>query len=190
MAFYGPKKINPLTKDTIYYSVPDNVFLDANFKTIVLDTVKYPVFLVGFIHTKFKDEGYKMGGLLDYTQYNPEKLNLITTFLISEIDSNLKPINLKKELKIKNKDVHELYLKKEKIDSITALFFKQKPIFVFDYSFALIDKQRHIRGYYDPNFVGEIKRMIQEYEHLKLRDEKANMIKKNTIKVGKNETKN
>jgi hypothetical protein len=180
MAFYGPRKFDAALNDTIYYTVPLNGFLDSTGREFIPDTINYPVFLIGFLNEKYRAEGYKLEGLLDYTQFNPNKLNLITTFLVSSSSAGNFPAR-KKELKISNKDLNELYIPAEKFDSINNLFFNGKPDHVFPYFFALIDKKRHIRGYYDPSFVSEMKRMIQEFEHLKLRDEKANLEKKMKI---------
>ncbi|MFY8185220.1 MAG: hypothetical protein ACOVLD_04055, partial [Bacteroidia bacterium] len=71
--------------------------------------------------------------------------------------------------------------KAEKYDSIRKIFFKQKPIHVFNYFAVLVDKDRHIRGYYDPTYISEVKRMIEEYKHLVLKDEHANMQDVNKI---------
>lgn len=65
---------------------------------------------------------------------------------------------------------------------LAQTYFNQKPVYVFDYFVALIDKQRHIRGYYDPTFNAEVKRMIDDYKHLKIRDGYAQTQKQNDIK--------
>jgi hypothetical protein len=70
---------------------------------------------------------------------------------------------------------------REEYDSIRKIFFKQKPIHVFNYFAVLVDKDRHIRGYYDPTYISEVKRMIEEYKHLVLKDEHANMQDLNKI---------
>lgn len=175
MPFFGPKILDQ-KGDTVYYAAPLNGFLKERNQTAVIDTNEFPVFLLGFIHDKFRSDGYKLQGLLDFTQFNPEKLEYVNLLLVSAFDS-VQP-SRKEELKIKNKHVQELYCNQEKFDSLNALFFKAKPVHVFPYFFVLLDKNRNIRGYYDPTYVSEMKRMIQEFEHLKLRDEKARMLEK------------
>ena len=46
----------------------------------------------------------------------------------------------------------------------------------------LIDQDRHIRGYYDGRYVSEIKRLIEEYQHLRLKEEKQKLIQTIVIK--------
>ena len=51
-----------------------------------------------------------------------------------------------------------------------------------DYSFfVLVDENRNVRGYYDGRYVAELKRLIEEYQHLRLKEEKNNMLEKNKI---------
>ena len=181
MPYYGPKKFNVENKDTIYYKIETENILDSALKQINIDTINFPVFLIGFIDENLKNQGYKLNGLLDYTLHEPDKLNFIDIFLVNETDSIVSAKKIKTELKIKNKDIREAYCLKNNFENIRDIFFKEKPVHVFPYFFVLIDKKRNIRGYYDPTFVSEIKRMIQEFEHLKLRDEKAKLIQKNKI---------
>jgi hypothetical protein len=62
-------------------------------------------------------------------------------------------------------------------------YFAGKPYYV-DYSFfVLVDAQRHIRGYYDARYASEIKRLLEEYQHLKLKEVKQEMIETNEIKT-------
>ena len=78
-------------------------------------------------------------------------------------------------------NITNLYWNHKSYDSLNISYFKQKPYYV-DYSFfVLIDKNRHIRGYYDARYVSEIKRLTEEYQHLRLKEEKEQMIKSNTI---------
>ena len=61
------------------------------------------------------------------------------------------------------------------------LIVKEKPIYV-DYSFfVLVDKNRNIRGYYDGRYIAEIKRLTEEYQHLRIKEEKEGMVSANKI---------
>ncbi|MBC7865812.1 MAG: hypothetical protein IAF38_22755 [Bacteroidia bacterium] len=181
MPYYGPKKIDTVSKDTIYYSVPENGFLDTRATEIVLDTNKYPVFLIGFIDDSLRANAYKLNGLANYDKFDPNKLKAVTILLVSANDKNGEAPSVKQTLKIKSADVEEYRCRAENFDSIRNLYFTGKPVFVFNYFFILVDKKRHIRSYYDPNQDGEVKKMIAEFEHLKLRDEQAKSKKINTI---------
>ncbi|MFN5460879.1 MAG: hypothetical protein ACK5AY_13290 [Bacteroidota bacterium] len=182
MAYYGPKYFDASKNDTVYYKLNiENVFENSESTKLKLDTNELPVFLIGFLDRKMKNEGYKLNGLLEYTQYQPEKLNYIDILLVSDFDSLKPKLEIKKDLKIRNNEIKEVFLNTSEFNAVRDQFFKGKPIHVFKYFFALVDKNRNIRGYYDPTFVSEVKRMILEFEHLKLRDEKAKLIKKNKI---------
>ena len=51
-----------------------------------------------------------------------------------------------------------------------------------DYSFfVLVDKNRNIRGYYDGRYIAEIKRLTEEYQHLRIKEEKEGMVSANKI---------
>jgi hypothetical protein len=53
-----------------------------------------------------------------------------------------------------------------------------------DYSFfVLVDKKRNIRGYYDGRYVSELKRLTEEYQHLRMKEEKQNVININKIET-------
>jgi hypothetical protein len=47
----------------------------------------------------------------------------------------------------------------------------------------LIDAKIIVRGYYDARYVSEMKRLIEEYQHLRLKEEKQLLINENEIKT-------
>ena len=47
--------------------------------------------------------------------------------------------------------------------------------------FVLIDAASRIRGYYDARYITEVKRLIEEYQHLRLKEEKQLLLKSNEI---------
>lgn len=180
MPFYGPKTV--VSKgDTIYYSVKDSYFHTTN-DSVIIDTVNYPVYAFVYLDPALRNEGYKMKGILDYASYKANELKDVPLILISQ--DNLADYD---SLKIKPMSVHVFSCSLNRKEFLANTYFKAKPYYVFDYFIVLVDKKRHIRGYYDPNQNSEIKRLIQEYKHLKIRDEYAQTLKKN--EVGKNEKK-
>jgi hypothetical protein len=78
--------------------------------------------------------------------------------------------------------VHFYTWPEKSYDSLTYGYFKEKPYYIDFSFFMLIDRQRHIRGYYDGRYVSEIKRLIDEYQHLRLKEEKQKLLKVNEIK--------
>jgi len=166
-----------------------------------IDTVNYPVYCILFLNKKYSKDGYKIDGLLDFVKYKPKELKQIPFLFISqkadsnEIYQNEKTKEVKKNKTPLNGDFDSIPIKLSnfiparisyKINNrdsfLNATYFKQKPYYVFDYFIVLVDKQRHIRGYYDPTFNAEITRMIADYKHLKIRDGYAQTQKQNDIK--------
>jgi hypothetical protein len=185
LLYYGPKILNG--KDTVYYSVGDlkfktisNNFLEQKF----FDTLNYPLVTVCFMQEKYSKENYRLEGLLDYTIHKKTELSeLPLVLLFPQSDSSDKiTYNLKDSLKIDLPTIEQSYWKRSSFDSLNIMFFKSKPSHV-DYSFiVLLDKKRNIRGYYDGRYAMEIKRMLSEYQHLRLKEEKKNLLRENEIK--------
>lgn len=205
MAYYGPKTVSS-KGDTIYYSVPD-VYFHKNLKThvdytkkygsiftpggynsdsLLIDTTNYPVYVILFLDNKLRKDGYKLEAFFDYAQYKPKEFKDVPIFFISDFhaafgDYSIEDKELKGDfdsLKINLPSFHPLLAEGKKANEA---YFKGKPYYVFNYFALLIDKHRHIRGYYDPNQNSEVKRLIQEYKHLKTKDEYANTLKKNDL---------
>lgn len=153
-----------------------------------------------------KSQQEKLAGLLEFEKYKKEKLDMLDVYIVQcpigvpekRGTGYYQVFNLVE--KKNNENFYETYLKdslgitmgnfyyrtlwvnsKEEYDSIRKIFFNQKPVHVFNYFAVLVDKDRHIRGYYDPTYISEVKRMIEEYKHLVLKDEHANMQDVNKI---------
>ena len=185
LLFYGPKKLNG--GDTVYYSVGDLNFTTIANNTLtqkLFDTINYPLVTVCFMQPKYIKENYRLEGLLDYTVHKKTELSeLPLLFIFPQPDSSEKIIyNLKDSLKIDLKNIEQCYWKQSSYDSLNIIYFKSKPSHV-DYSFiVLLDKKRNIRGYYDGRYAMEIKRLLSEYQHLRLKEEKKTLIRDNEIK--------
>jgi hypothetical protein len=176
---YGPKKFNG--KDTTFYSLNDLKLPTASQGKIdwkLFDTINYPLLAVTFIKPKYVNENYRLSGLLDYTQYKKGDIEHLP-FVIIYPDNEF---NLKDSLRIDLSNIYQSFWKKSSYDSMNVSFFREKPSHV-DYSFVvLLDKKRHIRGYYDSRYSAEIKRLLGEYQHLRIKEEKKTMLKENEIK--------
>ena len=206
MAYYGPKIVSA-KGDTIYYSVPDisfgknlqlhsdsltkpgnNTFtpVDQHLDSFVIDTSNYPVYIILFLDSSLRKDGYKLKALLDYVQYKPKEFKDVPVFFVSAYNSaDGYGLILNKELR---GDFDSLKIDLPSFHPLLAMgktaneaYLKGKPYYVFNYFAVLVDKHRHIRGYYDPNQNSEVKRLVQEYKHLKTKDEYANTLKKNDL---------
>ena len=185
LLFYGPKKLNG--SDTIYYSIGNlkfNTIIANSLKQKLFDTINYPLITVCFIQPKYTKENYRLEGLLDYTTHKKTELSeLPLLFIFPKADSlNTIEYNLRDSLKIDLGTIEQCYWDKSSYDSLNITYFISKPSHV-DYSFiVLLDKRRNIRGYYDGRYAMEIKRLLSEYQHLRLKEEKKNLIRENEIK--------
>jgi len=177
---FGPAKL--VGKDSVYYQINPSFYDNEIKKLVNLDTINYPIFAVSFIKQSYKDDNFRMAGLTEYAQYKRGKIKEIPFIIVTPCDSTDCFDEFKKFEK-DNANIRNLFWKTTSFDSLNALYFNQKPIYI-DYSFfALVDKQRNIRGYYDGRYVSEIKRLIEEYQHLRLKEEKKNIINSNKIET-------
>lgn len=188
LLYYGPKTLKGT--DTVYYSVGDikfNTIVNQSLTQKLFDTINYPLMTVCFMQPKYIKDNYRLEGLLDYTIHKKSEISelpLLFLFPIADSSTTIE-YNLRDSLKIDLPNIEQGYWKKTSFDSINIMYFKSKPSHV-DYSFiVLLDKKRNIRGYYDGRYAMEIKRMLSEYQHLRLKEEKNIMLKQNEIKDSK-----
>lgn len=136
------------------------------------------------MHPKYIKDNYRLEGLLDYTIHKKTEINQLPLVLLFPKPDSSTTIgyNLRDSLKIDLNNIEQSYWKNSSFDSINIMYFKSKPSHV-DYSFiVLLDKKRNIRGYYDGRYAMEVKRLLSEYQHLRLKEEKKNLIRENEIK--------
>jgi len=188
LPYYGPKVA--IGTDTVYYKVaskfktlPTKNDTIQTLKSFELDTVSYPLYAICFIKQSYKKDNYRLAGLSEYVQYKKDKIKLIPFIIVTPCSGPNDSTSLKEmeKLSIGSKNISSLYWNTSSFDSLNLSYFIQKPIYI-DYSFfVLVDKNRHIRGYYDARYVSEIKRLTEEYQHLRLKEEKEQMLKTNKI---------
>lgn len=185
---FGPKEV--VENDTVFYKV-DAKFKklspkssgDVNLQELDLDTLNYPLFAVCFIKPSYAKDNYRMAGLTEYVQYKKDKIKFIPFVIVTPCDGLNDSTNLREmeKLSVGNDNVINAYWNQASFDSLNKTYFKQKPYYV-DYSFfVLVDKNRNIRGYYDTRYIAEIKRLTEEYQHLRLKEEKEQMLRTNKI---------
>lgn len=186
LPYYGPK--TAIGEDTTFYKV-NSVFKTLgddsieSMKPIALDTVNFPLYAVCFIKQSYKKDDYRMAGLAEYVQYKKDKIKFIPFVIVTPCNGSGDTTCLKEmeKLSVGNKNILNLYWQTSSFDSLNRNYFKEKPIYI-DYSFfVLVDKKRHIRGYYDARYIAEIKRLTEEYQHLRLKEEKEQMVNINKI---------
>lgn len=189
LPYYGPKTVKG-PKDTIYHTVNSayNIIGGTNaagYGPYMISQADYPVYMIMFVKNKYASESYRIAGLMEFLNYNKEKIEHIPFFLVTESENGISQTqNELEKLTKNNKNVKYLTLPKQTFDSLNATHFAKKPYYI-DVSFlVLVDNDRHVRGFYDGRFAAEIKRLEQEYKHLRLKEEKQRLLKENEIKTG------
>jgi hypothetical protein len=187
LTIYGPRKVIA-PNDTTYFKVNDQFYLlnkkdSAQPTPINIEPDTYPLYAVMFIKNAYKKNDLRLSGLWEFLNYKKQKIEHIPIVLVTEEENGRSEIeNDLKKLSDGNKNVFFYTWKRSSFDSLNKTYFQEKPIYI-DYSFfVLVDVNRNIRGYYDGRYVSEIKRLIEEYQHLRLKEEKNKLIKSNEIK--------
>ncbi len=179
---YGPKKVIA-PGDTIYYQVPDKFHSIKSDTSEALTQQDFPLYAVVFIHEKYRQDSYRLTGLWEYLNYKKEKVIHIPFVLVTSVNSGTSATYEDLKKLGDHKNVHFFQESNKRHDSLVKVYFKEKPYYI-DYSFfILVDANRNIRGYYDGRYVSELKRLIEEYQHLRLKEEKKLLIKENEIKT-------
>jgi len=187
LPFYGPRKVIA-ANDTLYYEANSSFYLldkkDTSQTLVKLEKEQYPLYALMFIKDEYKKNDLRLAGLWEYLNYKKQKIEHIPIVLITESENGNSPIQDELQNLIKeNKNVHFYTWNKNSFDSINKSYFLQKPYYIDQSFFVLIDVNRNIRGYYDGRYVSEIKRLIDEYQHMRLKEEKNKLIQTNEIKT-------
>lgn len=186
LPFYGPK--TAIAKgDTLYHKVTDSFYQQdkqdsTQLITETFDQAKFPLYAIVFINSNYRKDSYRLTGLWEYLNYKKQKIDHIPFVLVTEFENGRSQGYDELKKLASNENVYFAGWKKSSFDSITKTYFAEKPYYI-DYSFfALVDANRNVRGYYDARYVSEIKRLIDEYQHLRLKEEKQKLLKSNEIK--------
>lgn len=184
LPFFGPKKLSDNGKDTIYYKADLEFYLDEHQTTkAIIDSKKYPIVALMFVKTKYQSESFRLPGLWEYINYKKDKIKDLPVFMVTENFGGQIPVADSLKRLTTGGNLQFLNISDHKFDSVNKVFFKEKPYYI-DYSFMiLLDENRNIRGYYDARFVAEVKRLLDEFKHLRLKEAKNELIKSNEIKI-------
>ena len=173
LPFYGPKKVIK-AGDTLFYELPPSVIElsgvnnKKGFSRVAMVMLK-----------EYRDDSYRIAGLWEYIQYEKNKLKDIPVYILGEralfeTDTNMKALG-------RVEGVTVLTNSADTLKQVADALFKYKPYYTYPSCLVLIDGTNHVRGYYDARYVAEVKRLTEEYKHLRLREEKNQMVKDNEI---------
>jgi hypothetical protein len=177
LPFHGPKAA--IGKgDTSYHRVAAPFLEGGHLKPVFADTSSL-LFTACFLAPAYRNEGYRIAGLWEYLKFKKDKIAPLPVVLVTAADSA-------------DVDLAELAgydhvmlasISEPGFSNLRDTYFAGKPYYV-DYSFfVLVDAQRHIRGYYDARYASEIKRLLEEYQHLKLKEVRQVMTETNEIRT-------
>jgi hypothetical protein len=181
---YGPKKmLSP--GDTQFYKVRDKfmwLMPDYQHKTdiVSLDKKNFPLYAIVFVSEKYRGDAYRLSGLSEYLSYKKDKVEHIPFVIVTPAaNGESKPYS--ELMGLHHSNLTFCQWPQLSYDSLVRTYFAEKPYYI-DYSFfVLVDANRNIRGYYDGRYVSEMKRLIEEYKHLRLKEEKQILINDNEI---------
>ncbi len=170
LPIYGSKTLSK-QGDSVFYKVP------LNFNS--LDSIKklpnQGSFITVFIKEAYRKDSYRLDGLWEYFKYNYEKIKSIPFVFVYENISRANELN---EFSAKP---NMYFTQSSAFPTLHAAYYKNKPYYVDSSYFVLIDAASRIRGYYDARYIAEVKRLIEEYQHLRLKEEKQLLLESNEI---------
>ena len=183
MPHFGPKTVLP-NGDTSYYQINSFEFKNEYGQRIFSD--KFPeVHAIVFIDEKFKSDNYKIKGLIEYYHLKQKDIEQIDLFIAYTTDNSI--VNYRDSLKLEGKKVQFVSFPSANKDSIFSNYFPSVADVALPFFIILVDENRNIRGYYNGNLVAEVKKMIQEYKHLKLKESRNKLQKQNKLEQKKDE---
>lgn len=176
LAYFGPKnavKIN----DTVYHSIPDFLFYDQNGKVVDQNTVKDKIYVTEFFFTTCHSICPIMNSNMMQVQkvFSKRKDFLI---LSHTVDPETDSIQILKQYALSHEandtlwhfltgskpDLYGIARKGYLLDANEGNGGEED--FIHTQNFALIDKGRHIRGYYDGTDSIEVARLIKDIDLL------------------------
>lgn len=182
LPFFGPKNALKMN-DTSYHTIPDFQFINQFGDVVNQQTVHGKVYVTDYFFTTCKTICPVMSTQLErvYTTYkNREDFMILSHTVDPETDSVAQLLSYAKLHGVKDKkwmfvtgEKKHLYEVARKGYLLNAEEGNGGPDdFIHTQNFALIDKERHIRGFYDGTdsidinkLIIDIKLLLQEYEY-------------------------
>ncbi|MCB0793039.1 MAG: SCO family protein [Flavobacteriales bacterium] len=180
---YGPKTVNA-PGDTTYFSVPPFAFTDENGRTVTDRTVAGKILVVDFFFTRCTTICPRMGAEMQQLQL---KLNdpayadvLFLSHTVDPEHDSVEVLNAYAQhlqadtsrWKFLTGSKHDIYLQGSEGYFLAAREEVMAPDgFLHSEMFVLVDKDRHIRGYYDGTKTAEVSKLAGDIKML-LKEEK------------------
>jgi protein SCO1 len=172
LPYYGPKSANK-SKDTNFHSIPDFEFINQDAELVNQNTVKNSIYISEYFFTTCKSICPIMNTNLVkvYLAFKNKPDFLILSHTVNPENDSVKVlkqyalahgVNDKKWLFVtgEKKKLYELARKGYLLNAEDGNGGEED--FIHTQNFALIDKEKHIRGFYDGTDSLEIDRLIKE----------------------------
>lgn len=155
--YFGPKRVVD-GSDTLFYQITDTLL---KFKPRTS-------FVIIPVNERYASKQYHIQCILEVMRFRPEKLNNIPLIFLCLKSHDYDFMEVLRESKA---NVQIQLIDSTAFSLLMNALYREKPYYVFDYFGVLVDKDLHIRGYYNFTFADEVRRMTQEYQHLRLKEE-------------------
>ncbi|WP_317897420.1 SCO family protein [Aurantibacillus circumpalustris] len=176
LAYFGPKDASKVN-DTTYHFIPDFEFVDQDNEKVNLETIKNKIYVAEYFFTTCKSICPIMNSNLDkvYKEFKDNKDFLI---LSHTVDPETDSVPVLKEYSLAHSVTDKRWLfvtgSKPKLYELARKGYLLnaeegnggEEDFIHTQNFALIDKEQHIRGFYDGTDSIEVNRLIQEIKLL------------------------
>ncbi len=172
LPYFGPKRNNK-THDTVYHTVMPFLFTNQYNESVSEQNVKGKIFVVDFFFTSCKSICPIMSSQMErvyHTFYGNNNVLILSHTVLPEEDSVMQLLEYAKLHGVKNKQwlfltgqKKDLYYMARKGYLLNAENGNgDKDDFIHTQNFALVDKEMHLRGFYDGTDSTEVTRLITD----------------------------
>ncbi|MBC7863215.1 MAG: SCO family protein [Bacteroidia bacterium] len=176
LPYFGEKK--PVPGDTVYHSIPDFSFVNQDGKTITKENVRGKIYVADYFFTTCKSICPIMKKQMNRVYKNFLNDSEVV-FLSHTVDPETDSVQTMKEFAARfnanskkwmfltgdKKSLYDLARKGYLIEASEGDGGAED--FIHTQNFALVDKEFHIRGYYDGTDSADVNRLIIEIDLLK-----------------------
>lgn len=177
----GEKSIAENGKDTLYHTVPDFSFINQYHDTVKSQNFAGKTWIVEYFFSNCTGICVQMNQQMNrvYQTYLEDSNIVLLSFTVdperdsvTQLQSYASAFNIEKNkwhfLTGQKDDLYRLATKGFLISAEEAK--DSLPDFIHDEHFVLVDKDRHIRGFYKGTDAKEVDRLIDEIKVLKMED--------------------
>ena len=188
LAYFGPKQLAANGKDTIYHSIPDFTFVNQEGKIITQKNYEGKMYVADFLSCSDRTVSTKLAAQYFNIQ---KKLSFINNFILLShtVNPEKDSVPVLKQFAYEVHAIDNMWNvvtcdKKQLYNIATNGYLVDVGTFdnfTFSKTLVLVDKERHIRGFYDGTSVTDVNRLQDEVRvlfaeyRMKARKKKQNL---------------